>query len=201
MRGGGNRRDLTGQRFGRWTALRATSRRTPSGGVYWICRCDCGAEREVAGINLLKKRSLCCGCPPQERIARDAEIVRRYQAGETIIAIGAVVGLTPSAVAYIVRRAKVAMRTGADYADVPLSTLKELHAQGLTLSEISRRTGLDVGGLCRRFKVHGLRVRARGRPASRPRACPSCGEPAPAGSRRKFCSPICRRGGARTEAP
>ena len=38
-----------GQRFGRWTVIKESPRRTPSGFVYWECKCDCGTAREVIG--------------------------------------------------------------------------------------------------------------------------------------------------------
>jgi hypothetical protein len=49
--------DLTGQRFGRWTALTRTTKQK------WLCRCDCSFEREIFIGNLrpiLKTQS--CGC-------------------------------------------------------------------------------------------------------------------------------------------
>jgi len=56
--------DLTGQRFGRWTVIK----RAPSRGVgrsaatYWLCRCDCGTEKEVWGHNLKRGVSNSCYC-------------------------------------------------------------------------------------------------------------------------------------------
>jgi hypothetical protein len=50
--------DLTGQRFGSWTAL---ERRGIKGRVrQWFCRCDCGVEKEVAQRNLVNGRSTGC---------------------------------------------------------------------------------------------------------------------------------------------
>ena len=42
-----HRIDLTGQRFGRLTALYPTNRRDYKGSVIWHCRCDCGNETDV----------------------------------------------------------------------------------------------------------------------------------------------------------
>ena len=48
QRGCGMRaKDLTGQRFGRLTALYPTNRRDYKGSVIWHCRCDCGNETDV----------------------------------------------------------------------------------------------------------------------------------------------------------
>lgn len=42
-------------RFDHWTVLRY------AGNMKWLCRCDCGAEREVLGKNLREGRSTSCG--------------------------------------------------------------------------------------------------------------------------------------------
>lgn len=46
--------DLTGQRFGKWTAISLDS---PS---FWMCRCDCGVEAVVARGNLTSGTSTQC---------------------------------------------------------------------------------------------------------------------------------------------
>ena len=66
--------DLTGQRFGRLTALKMERRRQPSGGlkIYWQCRCDCGSERTVSRSNLRAGATKSCGCLQRERVAAQA---------------------------------------------------------------------------------------------------------------------------------
>lgn len=59
--------DLTGQRFGRLTALRPTERRDIKGSVYWMCRCDCGGQAEVPGDRLVQGNVLSCGCLKSEK--------------------------------------------------------------------------------------------------------------------------------------
>lgn len=58
--------DLTGQRFGRLTALsraeNSNDRRTR-----WICRCDCGNEVTVIGRNLRSGATKSCGCFKSEK--------------------------------------------------------------------------------------------------------------------------------------
>ncbi len=56
--------DITGQRFGRWTAIHLRdTRRAGSGRVaYWDCRCDCGTIKAVNGINLRLGLTMSCGC-------------------------------------------------------------------------------------------------------------------------------------------
>lgn len=62
-------RDLTGQRFGRWTVLGATTR-SASGEVKWLCRCDCGTERYVLDRSLRCGASKSCGCASRENAHR-----------------------------------------------------------------------------------------------------------------------------------
>jgi hypothetical protein len=58
------RRDLAGQRFGRWTVLVPDSKRF--GNWHWLCRCDCGITRAVKAQSLFEGRSLSCGCIQRE---------------------------------------------------------------------------------------------------------------------------------------
>jgi len=65
-------KDLTGQRFGRWTVIE----KGPSGqgGHFtWQCVCDCGARRLVSGDRLRLGRSRSCGCLARE-LSRDGMI-------------------------------------------------------------------------------------------------------------------------------
>lgn len=60
------KRDLTGQRFGRLTVVERGGR-TPSGrNVMWRCRCDCGQERTVVSSVLTRGESASCGCLRRE---------------------------------------------------------------------------------------------------------------------------------------
>lgn len=57
--------DLLGQSFGKLTVVaEAPSRKTPRGSMpaYWLCRCVCGTEREVASRSLVRGRTRSCGC-------------------------------------------------------------------------------------------------------------------------------------------
>ncbi|MCD8365832.1 MAG: transcriptional regulator [Clostridiales bacterium] len=58
--------DLSGQRFGRLTALCATERRDKKHSVYWRCRCDCGKTIEVTESNLVHGTYRSCGCLKRE---------------------------------------------------------------------------------------------------------------------------------------
>ena len=53
---------LTGQKFHYWVVIGGPTRYERGNGTYWLCRCICGTEREVAGSMLRAKRSKSCGC-------------------------------------------------------------------------------------------------------------------------------------------
>jgi hypothetical protein len=70
-------RDLTGQVFGRLTAIRLAGR-TPRGLAIWLCRCSCdGKEVTVRGSSLMAKYTKSCGCLRREL----AVAARRRESG------------------------------------------------------------------------------------------------------------------------
>lgn len=58
--------DLTGQKFGRLTVLRETSKKERTGNaVYWDCLCECGNIISAAGYHLRRGSITSCGCIKQ----------------------------------------------------------------------------------------------------------------------------------------
>ena len=52
-------KDLTGEKFGSWTVIeRGTN--SSSGRVMWLCKCDCGTVKYVAGTSLKNGKSTGC---------------------------------------------------------------------------------------------------------------------------------------------
>lgn len=54
-------KDITGQKFGKLTAIKFL----PTEGKKrsrWLCRCDCGNEKEVGVYNLTNYLTVSCGC-------------------------------------------------------------------------------------------------------------------------------------------
>lgn len=54
--------NLTGQRFGRLTALQKLDERDGKGSVMWLCRCDCGNTCTYSADSLVNQRNVSCGC-------------------------------------------------------------------------------------------------------------------------------------------
>ena len=55
---------VAGTRIGRWTVLSGRSSKSNAKGLYALCRCVCGVEREVQASSLRKGESQSCGCAP-----------------------------------------------------------------------------------------------------------------------------------------
>jgi hypothetical protein len=53
--------NITGHRFGKWTAIRKVGSGRPQGAIY-LCKCDCGTERQVPAKSLRYGKSTNCGC-------------------------------------------------------------------------------------------------------------------------------------------
>lgn len=73
-RGGQNKIDIAGQRYGRLTVLQRAQK--PSGairGTWWLCRCDCGELKRVNLTHLRSGRAKSCGC-----WRRDSMLMRNF---------------------------------------------------------------------------------------------------------------------------
>ena len=54
--------DLTGEVFGKLTALKMTEKRDKSGGIMYKCMCECGNEKDISGKHLKNGNTKSCGC-------------------------------------------------------------------------------------------------------------------------------------------
>ncbi len=70
-----NFKDITGQKFGRLTAIRVVGK-TKNGITIWLCKCDCGNTTEVRSTCLRSGESQSCGCITKERVS-----ARNYRHG------------------------------------------------------------------------------------------------------------------------
>lgn len=79
--------DITGMKFQRWTVI--GPQRLIVGGSKWLCRCECGVEREVKSASLRRGLSTSCGCRQKELAANDitgsrfGRLVVKDRAGST----------------------------------------------------------------------------------------------------------------------
>lgn len=61
-------KDLTSQRFGRWTALEISGRNRHNQ-ILWLCLCDCGNLSKIPSGTLSSGRSKSCGCLHKEIVS------------------------------------------------------------------------------------------------------------------------------------
>jgi len=76
--------DITGQRFGRLTAIVRAQRKSLKGAV-WLFRCDCGTEKEATAAQVRSGRTRSCGCLRRETAAAlggGGVLARSSSAGE-----------------------------------------------------------------------------------------------------------------------
>lgn len=53
--------DLTGMKFGKWTVLEYV------GKSKWLCRCECGTERNIESGSLRRGKTTSCGCTSKQQ--------------------------------------------------------------------------------------------------------------------------------------
>lgn len=52
--------DLSGKQFGKWSVLQRAEKNNKHGFILWVCKCDCGAVKEVTGASLTSGTSTKC---------------------------------------------------------------------------------------------------------------------------------------------
>jgi len=67
-------KDLTGQQFGRLTVLHRDESKPKGHGhkAYWICQCECGNIKSIAGTHLRDGSTQSCGCLQREKTSEAA---------------------------------------------------------------------------------------------------------------------------------
>ena len=55
--------DITGQKFGKLTAIKKVG--IKNNNSVWLCKCDCGCEKEIT-LSHLRQGTKSCGCLPKE---------------------------------------------------------------------------------------------------------------------------------------
>jgi hypothetical protein len=60
--------DLTNKKYGKLTVLNWS--KFIGAHRYWLCRCDCGKEKDIAGTHLISGSTKTCGCSQKENKTR-----------------------------------------------------------------------------------------------------------------------------------
>lgn len=56
------RKNEIGKKFGKLLVIDKSDKKTASGSSFWLCECECGIIKEIAGTNLRNGQSKSCGC-------------------------------------------------------------------------------------------------------------------------------------------
>ena len=59
--------DVVGKTFGRWFVI-CRNGNTKNKSKQYLCRCECGIEKNVVGVHLLNGKSTSCGCFSAEQV-------------------------------------------------------------------------------------------------------------------------------------
>jgi hypothetical protein len=77
-------KDLVNLTFGFWQVKSQSSRKKkPNGGVYWLCVCDCGHEKEIAAESLLCGKSVSCGCSKNRPVCPYGHVILEWGRDKT----------------------------------------------------------------------------------------------------------------------
>jgi hypothetical protein len=71
-------KDLTGQRFGRLTAMWPCGYKSNSRYICWALACDCGNISIAAANNLRPRKTTSCGCRRQEILEKIGEVSTKH---------------------------------------------------------------------------------------------------------------------------
>lgn len=71
-------KDITGQTFGRLTAIRPTDRKTSNGATIWECKCSCGNTTYVGVSELILGKINSCGCLRTETSRKNGKKAGKY---------------------------------------------------------------------------------------------------------------------------
>lgn len=63
-----NKKDITGKKFGRLTAL-SEVQASVNGKIKWVCVCECGKRKEIFKTNIISGKSKSCGCLQKECVS------------------------------------------------------------------------------------------------------------------------------------
>ena len=81
-----NNKVLIGNRYGRWTVVDSAEARVVGRGEhrrYWLCKCECGTQREVSEPSLLSGKSLSCGCYHRDRMKSVGKVNLKHGMSDT----------------------------------------------------------------------------------------------------------------------
>ena len=95
----------------------------------------------------------------EERQALDRELVRRYKAGEGIVALAAEQGMHAKTVKSRLRAAGVTLRSYSSMTTADIDRAELLYEQGMGLKKIAREFGVGHTTIWRHLRTRGVEMR------------------------------------------
>jgi hypothetical protein len=71
--------DETGNVYGRLMVVGTNGNLTKGGRLMWVCKCSCGAEKEIEGRAMRRGRIKSCGCLKREMTRK------RYHVAKSVV--------------------------------------------------------------------------------------------------------------------
>lgn len=123
------------------------------------------ARLDAAGIRIRAKR---------ERWLPDAEIARRYRAGETLEALGRAFQTNATTIAAHLRRMKIPIVSTPRRAQFDLEAATRDYVGGAGLESVARAHKVGATTLSHRLRAAGVTIRPASRPSGAPRRPAGC---------------------------
>ena len=79
----GTKIDMTGQVINKLTVLSMSTKRTASGSIKWVCKCECGNICEVDGTRLRNGLAKSCGCESKKALEKGRGLNFKDLSGKT----------------------------------------------------------------------------------------------------------------------
>jgi len=115
--------------------------------TYWLCKCDCGAEKEIRRDALINGHAKSCGCLRRSRRkyleVKDPTILKLYAEGKTLKEVAELTKLSIPYIQLILRRHKIKKDRIREIPPENIELVKQLWAKNLPVDEIVDKTGIS----------------------------------------------------------
>jgi len=169
--------DLTGRRFGRLEVVKLVGKHPKKRVLVWLCRCDCGNEKEMLSTAMTSHHAQSCGCLQRERSSEmNSRKNNRRAVVNDVAKVEALLndGLSRSEVAdvlecnystvsrLLVESGRRAIKKRKYLSAEETVTAVERYKAGHRLSDIASDLGVTVSTVYNKAKQHA-KVRSAGR--------------------------------------
>ena len=170
--------DLTGRRFGRLEVIKLVGTHPKKRVLVWLCRCDCGNEKEMLSTSMTSHHAKSCGCLQREQASKMnsrenckravvddvAKVEALLRDGLNRTQIAAVLGCRTSTVSRMLIKSVGRVGKKRKYlSDEEKAEAIKQYNEGVRLRDIGDAMGVSLAVISRLAKVSGTQVRGKGR--------------------------------------